>query len=160
MSQDFFNSGNGNRGQYGSYAQQAQQAAAQGDAIVKSMELFNRVKPLLNQILNARIQSRMPIRVMQPITNWTERISKGEGQSASVTQEVIPSGIELVFDGMELGTLFFKAFRAEKEVGEYSIHTGENVVIGNQQVSRNHGLLGLMTKTDIMLEVLEYLKQK
>lgn len=152
--------GAGHRGQYGSYASLAQKAQAQADSIIKSAELFQKVKPMLNQVLTARIQSRMPIRVLQPIQFITERISKGESQSTSIITDTIPSGLDLVFDGMELGQMFFKGFRGDKEVGEYAIHTGENVVTGNQQVSRNTGLLGLLTKTDVMTEVLEYLKQK
>lgn len=151
-----------NAGQTGpTLAERMQKNEATRNQVGQNVQMFEQVKPLLMKCLEQRIQSRTPIKVLQPIEIVVERIAKSStNASVNIAGDIIPSGLELVFDGMELGQLFFKSYRNGQEKAEYSIHLGENIVIGPQQVARNKGLMGLLTKTDITTEVLEYLKQK
>ena len=152
----------GRRGQYGSYNEFMSKSQDQAKTILQNTQLFERMKPLLLKCLHMRVQNRTPIKIIQPIQNVTVDMAKGgmdSAGSARVGGQVIPSGIELVYDGFELGQMFFKSFRNGQEGPEYSVYTGENVVTGNQQVTRNTGLVGLLVKTDIFTTILELLGQ-
>lgn len=141
--------------------EQIRKSQVQQEQFAQNAQMFEQIKPLLVKCLEDRLHSKTPIRVLQPIEIVVERISKSsESANTSIAGAMIPSGLELVFDGMELGKLFFKSYRNGQEREEYGIHTGENIVVGTNQVVRNKGLMGLLTKTDIATEVLEYLKQK
>jgi hypothetical protein len=127
--------------------------------ILQNPTILENMKPLLVKSLHNRIQSREPIKVLQPIQNIAVTMSKGESSRPVMGGQVIPAGIELVYDGFELGQLFFKSYRNGQEGPEYSIYTGENLVVGDQQVTRNAGLMGLLVKTDIFTQMVELLSQ-
>lgn len=131
---------------------------AQTDAAthLQEVDFFTKVKPLLEKCLQLKIQNRTPIRVLSSIQNITESLSKGEAASAGITGEVIPAGTELVYDGFELGKMFFKCTDGK----EYGIHTGENVMTGGMMPVRNPGLIGLLTKTDVYTTVMSLLEQR
>jgi hypothetical protein len=134
-----------------SFQERMAQANAQQELMQKSADLFVKMKPLLEAELNNRCASRQTIVVNAPIQNLTERCAKSQtGAMFHQGNEVIPMGTRMVFDGMELETLFFKSEDGSKE---YAIHLGENVVVGKQQVVRNSGYIGLLTKTDIFDQV-------
>lgn len=134
-----------------SFQERMAQANAQQELVQKSAELFARMKPMLEAELNNRCSSRQTIVVTSPIQNITERCAKSQsGAMFHQGNEIIPMGTRMVFDGIELETLFFKS---EDGTQEYAIHLGENVVVGKQQVVRNQGYIGLLTKTDIFTQV-------
>lgn len=134
-----------------SFQERMAQANAQQELMQKSADIFTKMKPMLEQELMNRCTSRQSIVVTAPIQNLTERCAKSQtGAMFQSGSEVIQPGTKLVFDGKELETLFFKS---EDGTQEYAIHLGENIVVGKQQIVKNQGYMGLLTKTDIFTQV-------
>lgn len=128
--------------------------------ILQNPHLLERMRPLLLKCLHMKIQNRTPIKVLKPISNLTIQMSKSLQPTPVMSGEVIPSGIELVYDGYELGQMFFKSFRNGQEGATYSVYQGENLVVGNQQTTRNLGLMGLMLNTDVFTNLLDLMGQR
>ena len=124
----------------------------QSNDLQKSEQLFRSMKPYLEAELRDRLVNGIEITVSRPIRTFTERISKSNSPtpSWSTGQEVIPTGATLFYKGCELDQMFFEDTRTGKE---YAVHSGENVVLGEMQVAKNTGYVGLLTQTDIFEEV-------
>ena len=124
----------------------------QNDQLQKSEQLFRSMKPHLEAELRDRLVNGIEIKVGRPIRTFTETISKSESPNPNwkTTQQVIPANATLLYKGCELDQMFFEDTRTGEE---YSVHSGENVILGEMQVVKNSGYIGLLTQTDIFEEV-------
>lgn len=134
-----------NQGEVLSKAQSAHQQ------LQKAADLYQRMKPYLVEALKVRCSNMAPIKVKTPIRTFVDKIHKSEhGANFSTSSEIISSGDTLTYTGHEMGQMFFKS---EKTNREFGIHVGELVNIGGGEVIKNTGFIGLLTNTDIFDEV-------
>lgn len=121
------------------------------EKLEKASNLYNQMRPYLLEALKVRCASMAPIKVKTAIRTFVDRVQKSETKATFHTGvEIIPSGDTLTYAGHEMGQMFFKSEKTDQEFG---IHVGDLVNMGDGNVVRNTGFIGLLTNTDIFDEV-------